>query len=154
MPAQKKTAVKKSTAKQAAKKAAPKKSAAKSARKMPVFSKAPPALVAQFEQLTAALPMVEPRKMFGYPAAFVNGQMFASLFQDHFILRLPAAEREAFISAHGARVFEPMPGRPMREYVEVPPALLKSGRELDDWLAKGLAYAQSLPPKAAKPRRK
>ena len=124
------------------------------AANMPKFTKAPLELVALFEQVVAGLPPVEMRKMFGYPAAFANGQMFASLFQDHFILRLPTAEREAFIRAHGAHVFEPMPGRPMREYVEVPPALLKTGQELDGWLARGLAYAQSLPPKAAKARRK
>jgi|SRR5579859_3451295 len=156
MPAAKKAkpSARSSKAKPVARKSVQPKKATPSARAMPKFDKSSPEMVALFERVTAGLPMIEPRKMFGYPAAFVNGQMFASLFQDHFILRLPTAEREAFISAHGAHVFEPMPGRPMREYVEVPPALLKSGRELDDWLAKGLAYAQSLPPKAAKPRRK
>ena len=127
---------------------------ARSAWVMPKFDKSSPEMVALFERVTAGLPMIETRKMFGYPAAFVNGQMFASLFGDAFILRLPDDRREAFIQAHGAHLFEPMPGRPMREYVEVPPALLKRGQELDDWLAQGLAYAQSLPPKGAKPRRK
>ncbi len=162
MPAHKKVAVSKTTAKKAAAKVSakppaarkPAKAAPRPASNMPRFTKAPPDLVALFEQVVAGLPPVEIRKMFGYPAAFVNGQMFASLFQDHFILRLPEGERAAFIHAHGAHVFEPMPGRPMREYVEVPPALLKTGQALDGWLAKGLAYAQSLPPKAAKPRRK
>ncbi len=145
---------KKPTARTSAPKKAAKKAAKPAARKMPSFSKAPPELVALFEQVVAGLPPVEKRMMFGYPAAFANGQMFASLFGDHFILRLPEAEREAFIREHGARLFEPMPGRPMREYVEVPPAVLNSGKPFDGWLAKGLAYAQSLPPKAAKPRRK
>jgi TfoX/Sxy family transcriptional regulator of competence genes len=165
MPTHKKVAVRKPTAKKAAarsgspKQPAAKKNAKAAARQgaagnMPQFTKAPPKLVALFEQVVAGLPPVEIRKMFGYPAAFANGQMFASLFQDHFILRLPEGERAAFIHAHGAHVFEPMPGRPMREYVEVPPALLKTGEEFDGWLAKGLAYAQSLPPKAAKTRRK
>ena len=140
--------------KSAVKKIATKKVAAKAASKMPTFSKSPPELVAQFGQIVAALPMAEPRKMFGYPAAFANGQMFASLFGDSFILRLPEAEREAFIQQHKTHLFEPMPGRPMREYVVVPPPVLKSGKQFDVWLAKALAYAQSLPPKAAKPKRK
>ena len=146
-------AAKKSAKKPAAKGGA-KKAAKKAASKMPVFSKSPPELVAAFEQIMAARPTAETRKMFGYPAAFANGQMFASLFGDNFILRLPAAEREVFIEKQGTHLFEPMPGRPMREYVVVPPPLLKSGKQLDDWLGKAMAYAQSLPPKAAKARRK
>lgn len=131
-----------------------KQAAKKAASKMPTFSKAPPELVATFERIMAGMPMAESRKMFGYPAAFANGQMFASLFGDNFILRLPDAEREAFIHKHGTHLFEPMPGQPMREYVVVPPPVLKSGQQLDDWLGKAMAYAQSFPPKAAKARRK
>ena len=147
----------KSTQKVAAK-AAPKKAAKKAAkpagRKMPSFSKAPPELVALFERVAAGMPMAETRKMFGYPAAFANGQMFMGLFGDGFILRLPEAERAAFIEQQHTHLFEPMPGKPMKEYVVVPPALLKTGRPLDEWLGKAAAYAQSLPPKAAKARRK
>ncbi len=144
----------KKPAKKTAAKGGAKKAAKKAVSKMPTFSKSPPELVAAFEQIMAGMPMAESRKMFGYPAAFANGQMFASLFGDSFILRLPDAEREAFIRKHGTHLFEPMPGRPMREYVVVPPPVLKSGRQLDDWLGKAMAYAQSLPPKAAKVRRK
>jgi TfoX/Sxy family transcriptional regulator of competence genes len=150
MPAQKKT---KTSVKQPTARPGSAKKSTQPARAMPKFTKSPPEMVALFERVTAGLPMIETRKMFGYPAAFVNGQMFASLFGDAFILRLPDDRREAFIQAHGAHLFEPMPGRPMREYVEVPPALLKRAKELDDWLAQGLAYAQSLPPKSAKAKR-
>jgi len=145
--------VKKSTKKTAPKKTA-KKATKIAGRKMPAFSKSPPELVALFGQVVAGLPMAETRKMFSYPAAFTNGQMFASLFGDAFILRLPEAERDAFIQKYDTRLFEPMPGKPMREYVTVPPALLKAGRPLDEWLGKAVAYAQSLPPKPAKTRRK
>jgi hypothetical protein len=146
-------AVKKSVkkpAKAVAKKAT--QAAASKKRAMPSFAKAPPALVERFGQIVAAMPLAEPRQMFGYPAAFANGQMFASLFGDSFILRLPEAERAAFIKQYHSRQFEPMPGRPMREYVVVPPALLNAGKELDGWLSQAAAYAQSLPPKKAKSR--
>jgi TfoX/Sxy family transcriptional regulator of competence genes len=144
----------KKLAKKPAAKGGAKKSAKKAASKMPAFTKSPPELVAVFGQIIAARPMAETRKMFGYPAAFANGQMFASLFGDNFILRLPDAEREAFIQQQGTHLFEPMPGRPMREYVVVPPSMVKSRSQLDDWLGKAMAYAQSLPPKAVKARRK
>jgi hypothetical protein len=35
----------------------------------------------------------------------------------------------------------------MKEWGVLPPALLKDKPELKRWLAKGLAYARSLPPK-------
>jgi TfoX/Sxy family transcriptional regulator of competence genes len=140
MPAQKKTVVKKT--------------AAKKISKMPKWSKSPPELVAVFEKVMAGVPQAQTRQVVGYPAAFANGQMFAGLHQDNFILRLPDDEREAFLQRAGAQVFEPMPGRPMREYVVVPPPVLQSAKQLDGWLGKALAYAQSLPPKTAKAKRK
>ena len=113
---------------------------------MPKFTKAPAPLVEAFRQAIAQLPNVEPRQMFGYPAAFSKSQMFASVFQDSLILRLPEADREA-LGQKGARAFEPMPGRPMREYVTVPDAVLDAHAELHAWLLKAQAYAASLPPK-------
>src|SRR5262249_50439702 len=117
---------------------------------MPRFTKAPEPLVALFTRATAALPGVEPRKMFGYPAAFVNGNMFSCLFQSSMILRLSEGDRATCTREFGAQLFEPMPGRPMREYMAVPEAVLRSPRLLDVWLRKSLGYAAALPPKTAK----
>ncbi len=91
--------------------------------------------------------------MFGYPAAFFRGNMFAGLFQDSMFLRLSPEHRAALCAHRGARPFEPMAGRPMREYVVVPPAILASENQLREWLEKARAYAASLPPKAAGPKR-
>ena len=88
------------------------------------------------------------RKMFGYPAGFVNGNMFMGLFQDEMILRLPDGEREELIQKHGAKAFEPMPGRPMKEYVSLPHSVMKDHKELGAWVAKALAYGTSLKPKS------
>ena len=59
--------------------------------------------------------------MFGYPAAFVGGNMATGLFADHWVVRLPEAEIEA-AKAAGAGSFEPMPGRPMKAFVVIPSA--------------------------------
>ncbi len=125
---------------------------AKSA-KMPKFTPAPEAIVNTFDKIIAGLPEAEPRKMFGYPCAFVNGQMFVGVFQDRLMLRLADADREKFLKLKGAKPFEPMPGRVMKEYVEVPPEILNSDAKLKPWIERGLAYARGLPPKARKPRR-
>jgi hypothetical protein len=79
--------------------------------------------------------------------------MFASLFNDSLIVRLSPAEREA-LSAIGGHPFEPMPGRPMREYLAVPDKIIMSPEELTGWLIKAKAYAARLPSKAKTPSRK
>ena len=114
---------------------------------MPKWRPAPDALVRRFAGAMADVPGAQVRKMFGYPAAFVHGHMFAGLFQDAMILRLSAEDRADLSRRPGAKPFEPMPGRPMREYLVVPPKMLDSPSELQHWITKALAYAGSLPPK-------
>jgi hypothetical protein len=50
----------------------------------------------------------------------------------------------------GAATFEPMAGRPMKEYVTVPASLLAAPEALEPWVAAALVHGASLPPKAAK----
>jgi len=93
----------------------------------------------------------ERRAMFGYPCAFVNGQMFAGVFGDGIIVRLGEKERAALLAVEGAAVFDPMGGRPMREYVRFPDDMLEDEADLAAWVGKGFAYARSLPPKQKRP---
>ena len=116
------------------------------------WRKSPQELIDLFERVLPG-PPAETRKMFGYPAAFVNGNLFMGLHQEDLLLRLPEGAREKLLGMDGARVFEPMPGRPMREYVVVPPALLSSPAKLEGWVAKALAYGASLPPKSMRAAR-
>ena len=116
---------------------------------MPKWSKSSAELSRTFELAVKPLPGAELRKMFGYPCAFVNGQMFAGLHQENLFLRLPAPDREEFLALPGATPFEPMPGRPMREYVVVPPEMVAATSALSPWLEKALVYAASLPEKPA-----
>ncbi len=118
------------------------------------WRKSPPELVDCFTRVVPRDPRVEPRQMFGYPCAFCAGNMFMGLHQESFILRLRDEHRAEFLQREGAAIFEPMPGRQMREYVVVPPALLGNPEELGLWIARALAYAVSLPAKAARARKK
>lgn len=88
------------------------------------------------------------RPMFGYPAGFVNGNMFAGTYRDKIVVRLPEADRAALLRHKRAAVFEPMPGRPMREYVVVPPAIFAKPKVLGGWVERAFRYALTLPPKA------
>ena len=122
------------------------------ARVMSKFTPAPDELVRSFEDAMKEFPAAEPRKVFGYPAAFVNGQMFAGLHQDHMILRLPEAARIKFLAEYKTGLFEPMPGRPMREYVLLGEGTVADEARLAGWLNEAFVYAASLPAKEPKPR--
>ncbi|HSP14078.1 MAG TPA: TfoX/Sxy family protein [Thermoanaerobaculia bacterium] len=110
------------------------------------WKKSSPALVELFSSVVPGAP-AEQRKMFGYPAAFVNGNLFMALHQENFILRLP---REQMLKIKGAKPFEPMPGRKMKEYIVAPKALIKDESALREWVGKSLEYVLSLPKKAKK----
>ena len=111
------------------------------------WRKSPQELVDLFASVMPGPPAVQ-RKMFGYPAAFVNGNLFMSLFQDDMILRLPEGLREELLKVDGAKIFSPMPGRPMREYVAVPPRVMENKKELAPWISRALEYGESLKPKS------
>jgi len=100
----------------------------------------------------AALPddgAVAVRPMFGNIAAFLNGNMFAGLFGEDLFVRLPEGERAALI-ARGGSAFEPMPGRPMKEYVTVPSSWAGDPAATRGWLLRSLELARELPPKEAR----
>jgi TfoX/Sxy family transcriptional regulator of competence genes len=111
---------------------------------------APREAVLAFETVTSNLPGAEPRKMFGYSCVFTKGSMFAGLHEAGMVLRLPNEQRAKFLQLKGAKPFEPMPGRVMREYVVVPKVLLNAPEQLQTWVKKSLAYVSSLPAKPKK----
>ena len=114
----------------------------------PGWGKSPPDLVDRFEAATArfmAEPGIERRKMFGYPACFVDGKMFTGLHQDSWLVRL-GGDDLAQLTALGGSAFEPMPGRPMTGFLRLPPALAEPDAA-KPWLDRALAHARSLPAK-------
>jgi TfoX/Sxy family transcriptional regulator of competence genes len=100
-----------------------------------------------FRTLVPEAPNVLVRPMFGNLAAFVNGNMFLALFGDRVAVRLGEADRAALLAKKGAEPFEPMPGRPMAEYVLLPKAWRRQPKEAGTWVERSLAYASALPSK-------
>jgi TfoX/Sxy family transcriptional regulator of competence genes len=98
-------------------------------------------------------PRVEQRKMFGYPAAFVGGNMAAGLHQNGLVLRLQDSDREELMRL-GGRPFEPMAGRVMRGYALAPDSLAKRPSDLRAWLDRAIRHASSLPTKKPAAKRK
>ena len=96
---------------------------------------------------------VEYKPMFGCPAYFTGGNLFAGVWQETVMLRLDEDGR-AEVTALGGRPFEPAPGRPMKEYVALPPAIVADADATRAWVRRAAEYAASLPPKQKKPRKK
>lgn len=109
--------------------------------------KAASGATALFEAIRPTAPTVSVRLVFGQPAAFVAGNMFLGVFGDAVFVRLSEADRAEAARASGARPFEPMPGRPMREYVVLPAAVLNNPQAARRWVGRSLEYAEGLPPK-------
>ncbi|MBI5521600.1 MAG: TfoX/Sxy family protein [Desulfarculus sp.] len=115
------------------------------------FPKADPQLAHLLEESLAGLE-AHPRPMFGCPAWFAGSHMFAGVFGEYINLRLPPGpEQEEIMAAFpGAQVFEPFPGRRMKEYVSLPGRQARDGPAWRRWLRRSYDYALSLPPKPQK----
>jgi hypothetical protein len=113
---------------------------------MPSFTKSPPELVERFGQVMDGYPAAERKKMFGYPAAFIGGNMATGLFAEDWVVRLPDAEIEP-AKAAGAGSFEPVPGKPMKAFVAIPAADIDDDVRIRAWVERGLAFAATMPAK-------
>src|SRR5258708_961342 len=86
------------------------------------------------------------RAMVGYSGGFVNSDIVTGLFADKMVVGLPE-DAGVGLMGIGGSTFEPMPGRPMRDYVVIPETIIAKPAELKSWVAKALRYGGSLPAK-------
>ena len=54
------------------------------------WKKAPPELIERFDKAFPKIAGAERRLMFGFPAGFMNGNLFGSIFEEHVMVRLAA----------------------------------------------------------------
>ncbi len=89
----------------------------------------------------------ERKPMFGCPCLFHRGNMISGTYADRIFFRIPRAEQGEVVEAHpGVGPFEPMAGRPMRDYLDMEAVAANRGT-LSELLARSWAQAQDLPPK-------
>ena len=118
------------------------------------WKKASPERVDFFYRILENHPEVEKRKMFGYPCAFIGGNMFFGLFEDSVFLRLSSEDRTEIQQQEKAAPFEPLPGRVMKEYVVLKPPILQDKGVFLSWFEKSREYASGLPSKEKKGAKK
>jgi hypothetical protein len=105
------------------------------------------ALANRIRELVLVEPGVAERRMFGGLAFLVDGNMAVSASgQGGLLLRVDPAETEELIADEHAQRFE-MRGRAMDGWLRVAPEGVIDDASLRRWVAIGVAYARSLPPK-------
>lgn len=86
------------------------------------------------------------RKMFGGVCFFINGNMSCGVEKDNLVVRVgPDKYEDALRKVH----VRPMDftGRPLRGFVYVSPAAIKTAATLKKWVDQGVQFARSLPAK-------
>ncbi|MGH2855967.1 MAG: TfoX/Sxy family protein [Solirubrobacteraceae bacterium] len=106
-------------------------------------------LANRVRELIAAGPGVTERKMFGGLAFLIGGHMAVAVSgQGGLLLRVEPEETEALRSKPHVDPFV-MRGREMDGWLRVTPEGVKTKRQLGSWVARGVTYASSLPPKGS-----
>ena len=87
------------------------------------------------------------QKMFGGLAFLVNGHMSVAVSaQGGRMVRVDPAETDALLAKPHARPFE-MRGREMQGWLRVDSEGVRTKRQLEPWVRRGVGYARSLSPK-------
>jgi hypothetical protein len=87
------------------------------------------------------------KRMFGGLAFLVNGNMAVSASgQGGLLVRVDPAETDRLVSRAHTRRFE-MRGRPMDGWLRVDDPGIRTKRQLEGWVTRGVSYARSLPKK-------
>ena len=89
---------------------------------------------------------VSEQEMFGGIAFLLAGNMAVGVTREDLMVRVGKDESDDALEQPHTRVFD-MTGRPMRNWILVAPAGVETDSALAGWVARGVAFARSLPPK-------
>jgi TfoX/Sxy family transcriptional regulator of competence genes len=104
-------------------------------------------LANRIRELVLTEPGVSEQRMFGGLAFLIDGNMSVSASgRGGLMLRVDRAETDALLRKPHARPFE-MRGRMMQGWLRVDEEGVRTRRQLERWVARGIAYARSLPSK-------
>jgi TfoX/Sxy family transcriptional regulator of competence genes len=104
-------------------------------------------LANRIRELVSAERGVTEKKMFGGLAFLINGNMAVSASgKGGLLLHIDPDETDALLKKPHAQPFE-MRGRAMDGWLRVEAEGVKTKRQLERWVARGVDYAKSLPSK-------
>jgi TfoX/Sxy family transcriptional regulator of competence genes len=104
-------------------------------------------LADRIRELLGPLRGVDEKRMFGGLAFLLNGHMSVAVSgQGGLMVRVPPNDTEKLLArAHVSPMV--MAGREVRGWIRVDVAGVKTKRQLQDWVNRGVDYARGLPPK-------
>jgi hypothetical protein len=104
-------------------------------------------LANRIRELMAGERGVTEQKMFGGLAFLIGGNMsVAASGQGGLLVHVDPGDTDALVTKPHARPFE-MRGRSMQGWLRVDEEGVRTKRQLEPWVKRGVAYARSLPPK-------
>ena len=104
-------------------------------------------LANRIRELVAGEDGVTEQRMFGGLAFLIGGNMsVAASGQGGLMVRVDPAETDALLAKPHAQPFE-MRGRAMQGWLRVDEEGVRTKRQLEPWVRRGMANAKSLPPK-------
>jgi TfoX/Sxy family transcriptional regulator of competence genes len=104
-------------------------------------------LDARIREIVSTWEDVSARKMFGGVCHLLHGNMVAGVWKDFLILRLGADAADFARELPHVRPFD-ITGRPMKGWVMIEPAGVRTAAQLKKWLEQARAFAGTLPPKS------
>jgi hypothetical protein len=104
-------------------------------------------LAQRIRELVASEPGLSEKRMFGGLAFLIGGNMAVSASgQGGLLVRVDPEETDALLDMPHAEPFV-MRGRAMQGWLRVAPEGVRTKRDLQRWVARGVAFAHSLPAK-------
>jgi hypothetical protein len=82
-------------------------------------------------------------RMFGMPSLKIGGKAFAGYSQGALVVKLRGEAHAQALALAGATLFDPMGGRPMKEWVVIPPEHADRWAEFGHMALATMATAQS-----------
>ena len=104
------------------------------------------ALAERVREQLAAEPAISEKAMFGGLAFLLEGNMAVGLSGDELMVRVGADASDDALARPHTRPFD-MTGRPMKGWILVAPEGVAEDDDLAAWVARGVDFARSLPPK-------
>lgn len=105
------------------------------------------ALAARIRSLVGSEAGISEMRMFGGLAFLVDGNMAVSASaQGGLLLRCAPEDTDALVRAAHAERFA-MRGREMDGWLRIDPEGVRTQRQLEQWVRRGVAFARTLPPK-------
>jgi TfoX/Sxy family transcriptional regulator of competence genes len=111
-------------------------------------------LITEFRAMASQLSHGVLRKMFGYDAVFVNGNMAVGLWQNTCVVKVSPADQAVLLKRGVAVPFAPMKGRTMTGWLELSEELAHDPEELLAWSQRAVSFIATLPPKVKKASKK